>query len=72
MGEWFLYEIDYKDIPDAKFYLSTDQMSFFLSTDGSVIEKTAVTPDDLILNKQIIFSDLPNIQTSRNFSLAWA
>ena len=62
MGEWFLYEISYTPIPSASYYLSTDQMSFFISDDGTVIEKTPITPEDLKLNTQIVFSDLPEPQ----------
>lgn len=72
MGEWFLYGIEYPSIPTAKYYLSTDQMSFYLSEDGSIIQKTPITPSDLILLNQISFDDLPKPSTLRNFSVAWA
>lgn len=55
MEEWFLYGINYPKIPLAKFYLSTDQMSFFLSDNGNVIEKTSKTPENLILQCKITF-----------------
>lgn len=72
MGEWFLYEISYNSIPSASYYLSTDQMSFFISDDGTGIEKTPITPEDLKLNTQIVFSDLPEPQSLRNISVKWA
>ena len=72
MGEWFLYEISYKPVSSAKYYLSTDQMSFFLSEDGTVVQKTPVTPDDLNIISQTVFSDLPSPQSLRNISVEWA
>ena len=72
MGKWFLYAISYPPISDAQFYLATDGMSYFLSADGGVLAKTPKTPEDLVLNKQVLFSDLPSPQSLRNFSVAWA
>ena len=71
MGEWFLYEISYPLLPNAQYYLSPDQMSFFLSFDGTVVSKTSVTPHDLTLSSQIKFSDLPQPYTLRNVSASW-
>ena len=68
-GEWFLYEINYPQIPLAKFYLSTNQMSFFLSDNGNVVGKTDRTPDNLIIQCKITFSDIPKPKTIRNLSL---
>lgn len=72
MGEWFLYKISYSLVPEAKFYLSTDQMSYYLNSDGSVVEKTPKTPDDLILLSQVSFTDLPKPKTLRNILTKWA
>lgn len=72
MGEWFLYEISYSKIPAAEYYLSTDQMSFFLSSDGTIISKAPITPPDLNLSAQINFSDLPQPKSLRNLNIAWA
>lgn len=72
MGEWFLYKISYHDFPEAKFYLSTDSMSYFISDDGSIIAKTPKTPEDLTLDQQVVFSDLPAPESLRNFSVTWA
>lgn len=72
MGEWFLYEINYPKIPLAKFYLSTDQMSFFLSDNGNVIEKTSRTPEDLVLQCKITFNDIPKSKIMRNLSFSWS
>lgn len=71
MGEWFLYEISYTPIPDAHYYLSTDQMSFFLSADGTIMEKTPITPADMVFSSQIKFSDLPQPRSLRNISVSW-
>ncbi|MGI5075442.1 hypothetical protein E4N71_08340 [Treponema vincentii] len=71
MGEWFLYEISYTPIPDAHYYLSTDQMSFFLSADGTIMEKTPITPPDMVFLSQIKFSDLPQPRSLRNISVSW-
>ena len=71
MGEWFLYEISYISVPSAKFYLSTDQMSYFLTGDGSIVEKTPKTPSDLVLLRQVTFDDLPKPQSLRNFVVKW-
>lgn len=72
MGEWFLYEISYPKRPEAKYYLSTDIMSFFLSEDGTVLGKTDETPKDLKLINQICFSDLPNTNEVIDMGFAWA
>lgn len=71
MGEWFLYEISYTPIPDARYYLSTDQMSFFLSADGTILSKTPTTPSNLEFLSQIKFSDLPKPHSLRNISVSW-
>ena len=72
MGEWFLYEISYPKCPEAKYYLSTDIMFFFLSEDGTVLDKTNETPKDLKFINQICFSDLPNTNEVIDMGLAWA
>lgn len=71
MGEWFLYEISYPQVPNAHYYLSTDQMSFFLSSDGTIVDKTPVTPPDLSFSSRIQFSDLPQPYTLQNISASW-
>lgn len=71
MGEWFLYKISYPSVPTAQFYLSTDQMAYFLTEDGSVVEKTAKTPTDLVFLQQVSFDDLPKPQSLRNFVIKW-
>lgn len=71
MGEWFLYEISYPPIPSAQYYLSTDQMSFFLSSDGTIVSKTPITPPDLVFSSQVKFSDLPQPHYLRNISVSW-
>lgn len=70
-GEWFLYEVSCATVPSAKYYLSTDQMSFFLSEYGTIVQKTPVTPDNLNILSQIIFSDLPSPQSLMNISVEW-
>lgn len=72
IGEWFLYEVSCATVPSAKYYLSTDQMSFFLSEDGTIVQKAPVTPDNLTILSQIVFSDLPSPQSLRNISVEWA
>lgn len=71
MGEWFLYEISCPQHPNAKYYLSADMMSFFLSEDGTILAKTNRTPEDLKLINQISFSDLPHTNEVIDMGLAW-
>ncbi len=72
MGEWFLYEINYPEQTSAKYYLSTDQMSYYLEEDGTIVGKTPKTPDNLVLLKQVSFDDLPKPQSLRNVIVKWA
>ena len=71
MGEWFLYEINYPEVSSARYYLSTDQMSYYLSGDGTIVAKTPKTPDNLVFLKQVSFDDLPKPQSLQNIVVQW-
>lgn len=72
MGEWFLYQVYYEELPQAKYYLETDKDKFFLKEDGLVIQKVQKTPDTMTYIASIKFNDLPQSEFVRNMSVLWA
>lgn len=65
-GTWVLYEIDYPDVPDARYCLAADKL-YFLSKDGSVISQSLLTPVSLKMDTPVKFADLPHPEANLNF-----
>ena len=70
-GVWFLYEINYDNVPEAAYCLSADQ-AYLLDKEGTILNKYSSIPKEIKLDTSISFSDLPKPAANKNLVVKWA